>query len=432
MAQAPSPPRRVGEALSGATSLPRNLCARVVARVVAIARSPQSDPSPVLPRACPRVPTPATATRARRPADADPSPSPPHAGLTIEDTSGETSARLRARFAAAHGLDGVRFRPFGEALLDAEDRAGDASRAAPPLARRDDAGWPDDAPAGDAAAGLLLGRLKSNKYSIPDDLGASDDDDDDANDDDDADLDLLDALPPGADPIDASPARHPAKSAIHADPRRAPRAPLALRALPRRAPRRGGPRRGVVRGRRARVVWSSGGVVRARFTAPEPVRQALWCRFPERNSAEDWDVDRSGFDGVGLVSDDASDEPVLCLRHAAAMTTYAPGGASLAVPLPRDVLGDARATALGLLLPTRRGVFAVRHPLDEPSPIVPADADSDPDGVDAKSRATPTPTEPRRRRHRDRLDRRDVDRRRSRSPPRTIGSSGRPRIRSSC
>ena len=131
MAQAPSPPRRVGEALSGATSLPRNLCARVVARVVAIARSPQSDPSPVLPRACPRVPTPATATRARRPADADPSPSPPHAGLTIEDTSGETSARLRARFAAAHGLDGVRFRPFGEALLDAEDRARDASRAAP-------------------------------------------------------------------------------------------------------------------------------------------------------------------------------------------------------------------------------------------------------------------------------------------------------------
>ena len=130
MAQAPSPPRRVGEALSGATSLPRNLCARVVARV-AIARSPQSDPSPVLPRACPRVPTPATATRARRPADADPSPSPPHAGLTIEDTSGETSARLRARFAAAHGLDGVRFRPFGEALLDAEDRARDASRAAP-------------------------------------------------------------------------------------------------------------------------------------------------------------------------------------------------------------------------------------------------------------------------------------------------------------
>ena len=207
MAQAPSPPRRVGEALSGATSLPRNLCARVVARVVAIARSPQSDPSPVLPRACPRVPTPATATRARRPADADPSPSPPHAGLTIEDTSGETSARLRARFAAAHGLDGVRFRPFGEALLDAEDRARDASRAAPPLARRDDAGWPDDAPAGDAAAGLLLGRLKSNKYSIPDDLGASDDDDDDANDDDDADLDLLDALPPGADPIDASPPR---------------------------------------------------------------------------------------------------------------------------------------------------------------------------------------------------------------------------------
>ena len=395
MAQAPSPPRRVGEALSGATSLPRNLCARVVARVVAIARSPQSDPSPVLPRACPRVPTPATATRARRPADADPSPSPPHAGLTIEDTSGETSARLRARFAAAHGLDGVRFRPFGEALLDAEDRARDASRAAPPLARRDDAGWPDDAPAGDAAAGLLLGRLKSNKYSIPDDLGASDDDDDDANDDDDADLDLLDALPPGADPIDASPPRvtlRRARSMQTRDARRARRSRCVL--FP-------GARLDAVDHDEelyadgARVVWSSGGVVRARFTAPEPVRQALWCRFPERNSAEDWDVDRSGFDGVGLVSDDASDEPVLCLRHAAAMTTYAPGGASLAVPLPRDVLGDARATALGLLLPTRRGVVAVRHPLDEPSPIVPADADSDPDGVEiagSKSRATPTPT----------------------------------------
>ena len=76
MAQAPSPPRRVGEALSGAIFLPRNLRARVVARVFAIARSPRSNPSPVPPRVCPRVPTPATTMCARRPADAD--PSPPH------------------------------------------------------------------------------------------------------------------------------------------------------------------------------------------------------------------------------------------------------------------------------------------------------------------------------------------------------------------
>ena len=147
---------------------------------------------------------------------------------------GETSARLRARFAAAHGLDGVRFRPFGEALLDAEDPARDASRAAPPLARRDDAGWPDDAPAGDAAAGLLLGRLKST--STPSRTTSARRRRRQRARTTTTDLDLLDALPPGADPIDASPPRvtlRKARSMQTRDARRAP--PLALRALPRRA-----------------------------------------------------------------------------------------------------------------------------------------------------------------------------------------------------
>ena len=309
----------------------------ISARASSRASSRSRDPrGPTRLRPSSRVPTECPRPRRRRaraaPRTLTPPLPAPHAGRAHRGHEwGDVPARLRARFAAAHGLDGVRFRPFGEALLDAEDRAGTPRAPAPPLARRDDAGWPDDAPAGDAAAGLLLGRLKSNKYSIPDDLGASDDGDDDANA---SDLDLLDALPRGRrSDRRIPPARHPAKSAIHADPRRAPRAPLALRALPRRAPRRGGPRRGVVRGRRAGGVVL-GGVVRARFTAPEPVRQALWCRFPERNSAEECDVDQSGFDGVGIVSDDASDEPVLCLRHAASMTTYGPSGASLAVPLP--------------------------------------------------------------------------------------------------
>ena len=202
---------------------------------------------------------------------------------------------------------------------------------------------------------------------------------------DDADLDLLGQLPERRSDRRIPP-RHPAKSAIRTDPRRARARARSRCVLFGGAPRRGGPRRGVVADG-ARVVWSSGGVVRA-FTAPEPVRQALWCRFPERNSAEDWDVDRSGFDGVGLVSDDASDEPVLCLRHAAAMTTYAPGGASLAVPLPRDVLGDARATTLGLLLPTEGACSPCVTRSTRPSPIVPADADSDPDGS-TRNRARP-------------------------------------------
>ena len=210
--------------------LPRNLCARVVARVVAIARSPRSDPSPVLPRACPRVPTPATATRARRPADADPSPSPPHAGLTIEDTSGETSARLRARFAAAHGLDGVRFRPSASAprrggprprpLRDApRSRAATTpdGRTTPRRGRRRGLSSVVSSPTSTPSR-TTSARATTTTTTTPPRTST------------------LDALPPGADPIDASPRASPSAARDPCRPAtRAARAVLVAFSSPARA-----------------------------------------------------------------------------------------------------------------------------------------------------------------------------------------------------
>jgi hypothetical protein len=48
----------------------------------------------------------------------------------------------------------------------------------------------------------------------------------------------------------------------------------------------------------------------------------------------------------GLVSTDGDDQPLLCLRHAAALTTYAPSGDMRTMPLPHDVCGDAWPIAL--------------------------------------------------------------------------------------
>lgn len=56
------------------------------------------------------------------------------------------------------------------------------------------------------------------------------------------------------------------------------------------------------------VIWSSGGALRARFTAPAPVRQALFCRFAD--------------------ADVEPDAAFLCLLHGDALTIHSPSGAA--------------------------------------------------------------------------------------------------------
>ena len=86
--------------------------------------------------------------------------------------------------AAAHGLDAVAFRPYGEALLAEEALA--SGGGAPGDARE---------PSPNAAAGLLLGRSQSNKYA-----GFDSEDDDVADSEGEGDDDLLQGLPAGIDP----------------------------------------------------------------------------------------------------------------------------------------------------------------------------------------------------------------------------------------
>ena len=111
------------------------------------------------------------------------------------------------------------------------------------------------------------------------------------------------------------------------------------------------------------VVWSAGGCVRVRFTTQEPVRQALWCTFD---------------DGDGAMS---TPEPTLCLRHDGALTTYTPSGAMHTMPLTRDTR-DLHPCSVGLLVPTKRGLAALTHPLDRAELVVPAGVGSIPGGVE--------------------------------------------------
>ena len=219
------------------------------------------------------------------------SPSPPRrvgeafSGLTIEDRRAMTPLGPAPDAHAARGLGATVFVPTGEALLSEElDLPGHGARGGPARAgaSRDLAA---EMHTPDAARGLLLGRTATigasgdlTELDISFDRDLDDDDDDD----------------------DVAGGTHPASS----DPRAAK------------------PRRGTqcllfggtvendmdhdeevyVRGRH--VIWSAGGCVRVRFTAPEPVRQALWCRFDD--------------------GDGRTPEPTLCLRHDASLTTYVP------------------------------------------------------------------------------------------------------------
>ena len=280
------------------------------------------------------------------------SPSPPRrvgeafSGLTIEDRRAMTPLGPAPDAHAARGLGATVFVPTGEALLSEElDLPGHGARGGPARAgaSRDLAA---EMHTPDAARGLLLGRTATigasgdlTELDISFDRDLDDDDDDD----------------------DVAGGTRPASS----DPRAAK------------------PRRGTqcllfggtvendmdhdeevyVRGRH--VVWSAGGCVRVRFTAPEPVRQALWCRFDD--------------------GDGRTPEPTLCLRHDASLTTYAASGASHTMPLNRVGSGDLRACSVGLLVPTKRGLAALTHPLDRAELVVPADVGSIPPGCERNS-----------------------------------------------
>jgi hypothetical protein len=232
-------------------------------------------------------------------------------GLSIEEDAIET---IEATTGGV--LGGCRFRAHGAVVLDDDVSARDAAAAASATTTTTTTTAADDVPGrDDASAGLLLGRMRSSDYGEDDAF----DDDDDAFDDD----DLLSRLPPGFDP-------------------RGDRSRVAA-AKPRCLLFPGVTRDAIdhdeeVYARGCHVVWSSGGVVRVRFTTPEPVSQAAWCAFPRivrMNADADADADADD-DAVGpLASTD--DEPTLCLRHGrTAMTTYAPSGATQTMPLPRD------------------------------------------------------------------------------------------------
>ena len=262
-------------------------------------------------------------------------------GLSIEEDAGE------AIEATTGVLGGCRFVAHGAVVLDDEisargDDDDDAAATTTTTAAADDVPGRDD-----ASAGLLLGRMRSRNYD--------DFDDDDALDDD----DLLSRLPPGMDP-------------------RRDRARIRPAARPRCLLFPGVTRDAIdhdeeVYARGNHVVWSSGGVVRVRFTTPEPVSQVAWCAFPRIVRITYDPSDPSDPSDVGFLAS-ADDEPTLCLRHGrTAMTTYAPSGATQTMPLPRDARGDLAPTALGALLRTSRGVAAIRHALDEPSLVFAAD-----------------------------------------------------------
>ena len=207
-----------------------------------------------------------------------------------------------------------------------------------------------------------------------------------------------------------------------------------------------------------RLVWTSGGVTRFRATFEERAKQIAWCFFPEETSCfasrerrrarrrasrfaqliilddddvrvrsrssqgreTDLDDSRNASDSDSdsesdSESDDsadvetlacsspngesfdwfrgAADAPTLCVRLRRSLFAHAPGGETRTAPLPRDALGDFAPCALGLLMRTRRGIFALRHPLDEPAPVSSvfgADADFT---ASVNAPSTPSPAE---------------------------------------
>ena len=274
---APSPAWRLRRPLRGAWARRSRVAGRARA---ARAR----DPAPLLPTKPPPTRRPAISRRAYPPHRTAvslrphrsltpariPSLIPPSPGLTIEDHSGgRVDFPFGARTTASGGLAGWPFRAFGEALLEAEDapaRAAIVAQTSLPTP-------------GDQAAGLLLGRMQSNKFSIPDDLDELDEpsDRDDPSTTTERLLDRsprLAGFPPGEwdppaaaghSPAPPTPAilaprrRRPRRPFRRARPVHAPRgreAPPPGASLPRRDARRGGSRRGGLlrRGHPGRVV----------------------------------------------------------------------------------------------------------------------------------------------------------------------------------
>ena len=425
---------------------------------------------------------------------------------------------------ASRGLRAAPFVAAGEALLRGEDAATGATDAAPP---RDTTHYTTASVSGERslyapspaaqgarpAASLLLGRLESNRYAVPDDLLPADDlapvdeeeafdeekrggdanesrDDDDSDNGDDnvfgEDRHARHASRPGLSPRRARairtgrdnalvPARTKTKTFLSAGPS----AEHPLRVDHDEEVHLDG----------ARLVWTSGGVVRFRATFEEPAEQAAWCAFPDERGAmasrerrralrrarrlrralraaasggdgrsrshrvgdgsrrsiepddsrdrDRWMIpdasanDARADDSDGTGSSDASSgdlesadlesaradttaasreseplasrsrsefewfrgcahAPTLCVRLRGSLFTHAPGGETRTAPLPRDALGDFFPCALGLLVRTRRGVFALRHPLDEPAPVVSALADLDEAGASADALASET------------------------------------------
>ena len=388
---------------------------------------------------------------------------------------------------ASRGLRAVTFVAAGEALFRGED---DAARAADGTDAVDATGATflaaNDAtrdtmatlsgsslhapsPAAQSArpaGSLLLGRLESNRYAVPDDLLPVDDlapvDEEEA------------AMPPRESEIEDTPSR---SIRAHVDDTVDASARTLLSAGPSASHPLSEDHDEEVHLDGARLVWTSGGVVRFRATFEEPAEQAVWCAFPDArgamasrerrrarrrarslraelirtgdgdasaprgrlrgsrsSDAESSDAESSDAsapsddDGCSSASDDAEDfdarpsrsrlesrrsdrafaepepddasfewfrgaarAPTLCVRLRRSLFTHAPGGETRTAPLPRDAIGDLAPCALGLLMRTRRGVFALRHPLDEPAPVTSASAlaDAREDGLE-----TPPPRPP--------------------------------------
>ena len=221
---------------------------------------------------------------------------------------------------ASRGLRAAPFVAAGEALLRGEDAATGATDAAPPRDTTHDTTAsvsgerslyaPSPAAQGARpAASLLLGRLESNRYAVPDDLLPADDlapvdeeeafdeekrggdanesrDDDDSDNGDDnvfgEDRHARHASRPGLSPRRARairtgrdnalvPARTKTKTFLSAGPS----AEHPLRVDHDEEVHLDG----------ARLVWTSGGVVRFRATFEEPAEQAAWCAFPDERGA---------------------------------------------------------------------------------------------------------------------------------------------------
>lgn len=444
--------------------------------------------------------------------------SPLNAGLTIEDCShrvragGIGSHDNRSRAVASRGITCQLFRPRGEVLLLAEDAVieggGDGEDVRSPsfAAAGESFGGVSSvsntsvsfAPSGDDEAndrdrdvsrGLLLGRLESNRYAVPDDLLPVDDllplDEEETLEEEEEEEALMRGRVGNGNEDasfndDASPMHFSEIDNDSEDPFACLREPIS-KGRPSMKPAR----RQTLSLRRtksiqardevsiaggktilfpgafcenddplhvdhdeeifldggSRLVWSSGGVTRLKTVFPEHeiAKQATWVFFPEESSAfvrrERESARRLVADSRrefvdGVVRDDrpavhadadtteardrgyrnteaardafcesfswfrgVKEVPTLCVRLQKSIWTHTPGGATQTAPLPKDQLGDFFPTAMGLLMRTRTGLFALRHPLDEPLAVVAVEGADSSVHNNETTRSVPAPTE---------------------------------------